>query len=162
MTEQELVEKVAKAIMQDDCCGLTLETKERVFCDDERLPKDTRYKTDECKCKSGARAALSVIREALREPSEEMQNALIGAVRDGIAINDELAQRIAKETGAYYNQAQRALCVISEAGYDLVPRKLTMDMIVAGAEAVLIGGVPEEMSQRSYRAMIAASPIGKK
>ena len=109
-----------------------------------------------------ARAALSVIREALSEPSEEMQNALIGAVRDGIAINDELAQRIAKETGAYYNQAQHALCVISEAGYDLVPRKLTMDMIVAGAEAVLIGGVPEEMSQRSYRAMIAASPIGKK
>ena len=110
MTEQELVEKVAKAIMQDDCCGLTLETKERVFCDDERLPKDTRYKTDECKCKSGARAAISVIREALSEPSpqaevDRLRVALARIEHECIIRRPEKAVQTVKDVRAIARQA---------------------------------------------------------
>jgi hypothetical protein len=57
---EELREKVARAIMEDDGCGLTYECQ-RVFCDDSRLPADVRH--SKCACNSGADAALSAIRQ---------------------------------------------------------------------------------------------------
>jgi hypothetical protein len=84
MTEQELVEKAARAFF------------EKMF---ERTPAPATFDAimaadrligSENEFMAGMRAALSVIRKALSEPSEAMQNALIDAVKDGIAINDDV------------------------------------------------------------------------
>lgn len=65
----EMVERVARAIMLNDCCGCTLDDGERVFCNDARLPPDVKRGEPPCECQSNARAAI----EAMREPTEAMK-----------------------------------------------------------------------------------------
>jgi hypothetical protein len=58
------VEAASRAAMVDNVCGCTLETGERVFCDDYRIPAEFR---NDCSCKSMAAAAIqaaAVWREA--------------------------------------------------------------------------------------------------
>ena len=57
-------EAAARAIMLNDCCGCTLETGERVFCNDDRLPDQVRRGSPDtpCECQSNARAAVDAIR----------------------------------------------------------------------------------------------------
>jgi hypothetical protein len=54
-------EAVAWAILEDNGCGLTLETGKRVFCDDERLSDGLRCPSDQCACKTGASAAIKAL-----------------------------------------------------------------------------------------------------
>ncbi len=53
-----MIERVARAIMLDDGCGLTL-NGERVFCDSPGLPHEARGAR--CGCKCAARAAIEAL-----------------------------------------------------------------------------------------------------
>lgn len=60
----DMVEKVAKVIMAELGCGLTIEG-EHVFCDDPRAPDE--IKQDGCECKSAGLRAITTIIEQVEE-----------------------------------------------------------------------------------------------
>lgn len=90
MTHDELVEKVARSNMTETNCGFTLESGERVLCDDERVekfldPAGRTYRQDKCTCRAEARAAIASIYEAMKEPTPEMIDA---AMTDFVLSDD--------------------------------------------------------------------------
>ena len=75
-----MVERVGMVIMKADGCGATNDAGKRVFCDDVSLPEKIRWV---CECRNTARAAI----EAMRSPTQAMDEAGDSAFRDGISIS---------------------------------------------------------------------------
>jgi len=69
MTHEELVEKVARAIW--DVCGFVHGSEDRMF-EPLAYGEEGEYAPVQAECQRAARAALSVIYEAMREPADEM------------------------------------------------------------------------------------------
>lgn len=135
MSEQDLVEKVA----------LRLYNRKRGKWNMRSADYLGANKTPQCEeCREEARAAISVIREALIEPSEAQWN---GLARDLIMWHD-MANKTPRALFDHLTMLRREIpdWLRNE------PEMQALDHVPSkGTRAVLI-----------YRAMIAASPIGEK
>ena len=135
MTEQELVEKVAEAIWLAEAARAN-RRRYILWADVGDTMRDN--------YRPLARAALSVIREALREPSEAQWN---GLARDLIMWHD------------MGNKTPRALF-----DHLTMLRREIPDWLRNEPEMQALDHVPSKGTRAAliYRAMIAASPIGEK
>jgi hypothetical protein len=85
----EVLRVATFAVMQEDGCGATLDTGERVLCIDARLPNQ--FREIECSCLKQTRAALTAALPLIRAGVEAKLNAayLAGFNASGEGWNGE-------------------------------------------------------------------------